>query len=147
MPRRLVTLLVAASFAATATSTAMPALAMDLAEGLAACQTVAEAPARLACYDRLARPDALARFSGKGSAITPDFQVTTPARLNFTSKDVIMVLYLLDETGAVVQNLHRAGAGEGTFLIQQPGSYSVQVNATGDWQIEVVPETAAGTNG
>lgn len=47
--------------------------------------------------------------------------------------DAIFVVYLLDGTGAVVENLHQAGAGEGCFLTPHPGRYSLQINASRGW--------------
>ncbi len=117
-----------------------PALARDLAQDVALCRAIGADAARLACYDRLAAPKAVARFDGNGGAITPLFTLTAPGRLNFTSRDAVMVIYLLDKDGAVVRNLHRAGAGDGTFLIADPGSYSLQINATGAWRVEILPE-------
>lgn len=115
----------------------------ELQAALQACHAIAAPESRLACYDGLVAIEPLAHFAGKGSAVTAAFVLTGAARLNFASQDVVMVIYLLDDTGAVVQNLHRAGAGEGSFLIRKPGTYSIQVNATGTWQIDVVPEPAA----
>lgn len=119
-----------------------PGFARDVEAALAGCRTIPAPNDRLACYDALVTPEPLARFSGKGSAVTAAFTLPAPARLNFASQDVVMVIYLLDDKGAVVQNLHRAGAGEGSFLIRKPGTYSIQVNATGSWQIEILPEAA-----
>lgn len=96
------------------------------------CRALPDAAARLACYDALSvRADL--ELEGKGSAVTGLFSVTEPRRLLFESDDAIMVLYLLNEAGAVVQNLHRAGAGFGQHLIEEPGTYRVQINATGGW--------------
>ena len=149
MPRQLVMALGVAALAGPRTGAlAGPAGARDLGQSVARCQAIASDSQRLACFDALAAPGAIASFSGKGSGISQPFQIDAPARLNFSSQDVVMVIYLLDAAGAVVQNLHRAGAGDGTFLIRQPGRYSVQVNATGLWQIQIVPETApAGAGG
>ncbi|WP_290686443.1 MULTISPECIES: hypothetical protein [unclassified Haematobacter] len=47
--------------------------------------------------------------------------------------DAIFVIYLLDGTGAVVENLHQAGAGVGCFLTPHPGRYSLQINASRGW--------------
>lgn len=101
-----------------------------------ACREVPEPEARLACYDALTVPADL-EVTGKGSAVTDPFRITEPRLLRFESDDAIMVVYLLDEAGAVVQNLHRGGAGAGEHLIEEPGQYSVQVNATGGWSLRL----------
>lgn len=104
---------------------------------LAACRALPDDAARLACYDALPLPGATA-FQGKGSGMAGPFTVTGPRTLGFASDDAILVAYLLDDaTGAVVQNLHHGGAGTGHFLIETPGTYRVQVNASGGWRIEL----------
>ncbi len=115
------------------------AAAAAQADGLGACRALTEAAARLACYDALPLPDAAAvvEFHGKGGGMTDAFDVTAPQMLTYESDDVVLVAYLLDASGAVVQNLHRAGIGAGQYLIQTPGSYRVQVNATGSWRVAV----------
>ncbi|WP_417606525.1 hypothetical protein [Primorskyibacter flagellatus] len=110
-----------------------------LAAGLMTCREVVSDAARLACYDGLAPTVQGERFTGKGSGITPEFTVETPRLMRFDSADVIMVVYLLDDSGAVVQNLHRGGAGGGEFLIENPGRYHLQVNASGAWSVTVLP--------
>lgn len=114
-----------------------PAAARDLAAGLAECRALGDDPARLACFDRLATPGNLREFTGSGNRILPPFRVDAPARMTFTNLDVVLVIYLLDERGEVVQNFHQPGAGQGAFLIRRPGIYGLQVNATGGWRIQV----------
>ena len=114
-----------------------PALADDLAAGLAACRAEVVTRQRLACYDALSAPQASFAASGVGSGTTERFEVAAPSLLRFESLDAIMVAYLLGDGGEVVQNLHHGGAGEGSYLIERPGTYSVQVNASGGWRIRV----------
>lgn len=128
MPRRLVSAALLACLPGIAT-------ASDLAEGLRACRSLTTAAARLACYEALPAGAATLTFSGHGSRITPGFQIDQPQRLRFENTDAVMVIYLLDAAGAVVQNLHQGGVGTGAFLIDEPGQYRVQINATGGWRI------------
>ena len=125
MPRRLVIL---------AGLLAVPAHA-DLAD----CRALPDDGARLACYDALPLvPDTA--FQGTGSGMAGPFTIAAPQMLGFASDDAILVAYLLDDaTGAVVQNLHHGGAGTGHFLIETPGTYRVQVNASGGWRIQLSP--------
>jgi hypothetical protein len=116
---------------------AMPALSETVAAKVAACREITEADDRLVCYDALTVTKIEWEFSGKGNSITPQFEVTAPRQLYFYSDDVVMVLYLLDERGDVLRNLHRGGTGAGTYLIETPGRYAVQVNASGGWVVRV----------
>ncbi|MEM0950358.1 MAG: hypothetical protein AAGK37_23410 [Pseudomonadota bacterium] len=126
MSIRLVGLVFAASTAA------VDGFAEPLAAQLMVCREISQPEARLECYDGLAvRADL--EVIGKGSAVTDPFTITEPRVLRFESEDAIMVVYLLNDAGDVVQNLHRGGAGVGEHLIEDPGQYRVQVNATGGW--------------
>lgn len=116
---------------------AAPAGAQDLTAGLMACRSHSGAAARLACYDALPLQAVIRRFQGAGSQVTPSFDITAPTLLQFESMDAIMVIYLLDASGEVVQNLHQAGAGTGSFLMAQPGRYRLQINASGGWRISL----------
>lgn len=130
MPRRLVS-------AASLLLAAVPLAAQDLASDLLACRKLGEEPARLACYDALQVHVAFSEFSGAGSRVIAPFDLPGPARLVFESMDAIMVVYLLDESGQVIQNLHQAGAGRGAHMIEQAGRYGIQVNASGGWRLRL----------
>jgi hypothetical protein len=114
------------------------------AADLSLCAALDRDAERLACYDRLAGRAQMAAFSGKGGGVTPPFTVTAPTLLRFESADAIMVVYLLNADGTVAQNLHKGGVGVGEHLIETPGAYSVQVNASGGWRVWLAP---AGNNG
>lgn len=100
------------------------------------CREVPSNEERLACYDALTSLVELT-IEGKGSAVTDLFEIKQPRLLRFHSSDAIMIVYLLDQSGEVVQNLHRGGAGEGQYIISDPGQYRVQVNATGGWYLRL----------
>lgn len=131
MPHRLVAVI---SLAACSSGTM--AAAESLAAELQFCREIYSNEDRLACYDGLTSPVELS-IDGKGSAVTQLFEVTEPRVLRFQSSDAIMVVYLLNQDGEVVQNLHRGGAGEGQHVISYPGHYRVQVNATGGWSLRL----------
>lgn len=107
----------------------------NLAVEFAKCRKKTEPDQRLLCYDNIHHRMVGEVFQGKGSALTPEFNVTSPRLLSFESDDVVMVVYLLDEEGEVVRNLHRGGAGSGVHLIRTPGRYHLQINATGGWSV------------
>lgn len=130
MPRRLVTgrLVILPGFLATAAHADLPA-----------CRALTDPAARLACYDALPLSPTTA-FQGQGSGMAGPFTITGPQTLEFESDDAILVAYLLDDaTGSVVKNLHHGGAGAGHFLIEAPGRYRVQINASGGWRIRLSP--------
>ncbi|WP_151719938.1 hypothetical protein [Gemmobacter serpentinus] len=128
---------VALSAMAVTLAMAVPLAAQDYAAGLLACRRQSDTMARLACYDALPAKAPGTVFRGTGSQVTPPFDLQAPTLLSFESMDAIMVVYLLDGTGAVVQNLHQAGAGTASYLIRHPGRYSLQVNASGGWRMSL----------
>lgn len=108
---------------------------------LAGCAAIPADGDRLACYDALARDRAGVSFSGFGNGATGIFETFGPAVLIYESDDVILVLYLEDDAGRLVQNLHLGGQGEGRYRLPGPGRYRVQVDASGGWRVRVA-ETA-----
>lgn len=151
MSHRLVSALTAAALAAAATALPVAAqgrdttapqasAAPDLAAEILTCRKLGDGALRLVCYDQLETGAPVAEYTGAGSRIIPAFDVTGPTRLIFESMDAIMVVYLLDASQSVVQNLHQAGTGKGSFLIDKPGRYSIQVNASGGWRIRLQTE-------
>lgn len=111
----------------------------DLADQLQACRRTADGAQRLACFDELARRNAPPRFAGKLGVRTAPFAIDRPHMLRFRSDGVIFVLYVLDSAGGVVQNLHIGGSGEDEYLIEQPGTYSLQIDGSAEWRIWLDP--------
>lgn len=103
--------------------------------GLGACRAVVDDTARLACYDGLAARQGGWQVQGVGFAIIDDVVAQTGDVLGFENRDAVLVITLLDETGAVVQNLHHGGQGEGRHVIASAGLYHVQVSASGGWAV------------
>ena len=106
-----------------------------LAVALQQCRKLADESLRLACYERLARDNAPADYSGRLGFRTPVFTLDVPTRLRYRSQGAIFVLYVLNEHGEVLQNLHLGGAGDGDYLIAEPGRYSLQIDGSARWQI------------
>lgn len=117
-----------------------PGLAQTVTETLLGCRAIGPTVERLACYDALARKQAPPRFQGSHNAVTEFFTLDHPHRLRFRSDGVIFVLYLMNDRGEVVQNLHIGGAGEDEFLIDKPGVYQLRINGAEGWRIWLDPE-------
>jgi len=113
----------------------------DEASGLRACLTIASDAERLACYDREVRNQIPPSFSGRLSKTTERFLVEEPMVLRYQSDGAIFVLYLKSAADdAVVQNLHIGGGGEASYLIEQPGTYYLDVNGSESWRIWLEPQ-------
>ncbi|WP_206363486.1 hypothetical protein [Sphingomonas crocodyli] len=113
----------------------------DLRAAMAKCRPIADLPSRAACYDRIALEDGGPRWTGRLSFTTEAFTVDRPTLIRFDSEGVIFVMYLKDAAGEVVQNIHHAGAGEGRYLIGQPGTYTLQINGAEGWRIWLEPQS------
>lgn len=114
--------------------------------GVLGCLSIRDDVGRLACFDREARKPVEPRFAGRLSKITEPFSIEQPTLLRYQSDGPIFVLYLKDADGAVVQNLHIGGGGEATYLIEQPGTYFLDVNGSESWRIWLEPEATPKTN-
>lgn len=111
----------------------------DLRGALQECRAELQEVERLACYDLLAKKNAPPDYAGKLGFRTPQFALANPTRLRFRSQGVIFVLYVLNERGDVLQNLHLGGGGEGDYLIREPGRYSLQIDGSARWEIWLDP--------
>lgn len=112
---------------------------VEVIEALQACRQENDAGKRLRCYDDVAAKNAPPNYAGKLGYTTAPFSLDRPHVLRFRSQGVIFVLYLIDEDGQVVQNLHIGGGGEDTYLIEKPGTYSLQIDGSSRWQIWLDP--------
>lgn len=72
--------------------------------------------------------------------ITEAFEITRPTELRYQSDGVIFVLYLRDAKGEVLQNLHIGGGGDASYLIEKPGTYSLQINGSESWRVWLDPK-------
>lgn len=118
------------------------AAAEGQAADLSACRQLAEPAARLHCYDALPVAPQPPRFQGRLTETTPPFAVDGPALLRYQSDGPIFVMALKTVDGAIVQNLHLGGGGEGRYLIARPGSYVLQISGSETWRVWVEPQPA-----
>ena len=133
-------LALAVSLLALGSKSAAGAAARDdetagLAGALQQCRKLVDESRRLACYEQLARDNAPADYSGRLGFRTPVFTLDAPTRLRYRSQGVIFVLYVLNERGEVLQNLHLGGGGDGDYVIAEPGRYRLQIDGSARWQI------------
>lgn len=111
----------------------------DIVAALQTCRAIENNEARLSCFDDVAEKNAPPKYAGKLGYKTKPFKLDRPHMLRYRSKGVIFVLYLLDKKGKVLQNLHIGGGGEETYLIEQPGTYSLQIDGSAGWKIWLDP--------
>lgn len=110
------------------------------------CLSIGSEPERLACYDREVRKLVPPRFEGRLHTTTDRFLIEQPTRLRYQSDGAIFVLYLKSANGEVMQNLHLGGGGEASHLIEQPGTYFLDVNGSESWRIWLETEPTQSTN-
>lgn len=109
------------------------------AQALQTCYALADQNERLVCYDKAAQKFVKPTYKGRLGRVTKPFTLTSPHRLRFRSYGVIFVLYLRDEQGRVLQNLHIGGGGEDEYVIKQPGTYSLKIHGSTSWEIWLEP--------
>ncbi|MFW1677734.1 hypothetical protein ACFVYJ_08125 [Pontibacter sp. JAM-7] len=111
----------------------------SVSQALLECRQRSAGEARLLCYDAIdpvkRHQAAVPRFTGRLSQSTEQFIIEKPTRLRYQSDGAIFVLALHRADGRVVQNLHIGGAGEDSYLIQQPGKYFLRINGSTTWRI------------
>lgn len=103
------------------------------------CRMIEDDRERVRCYDKLASMLSPPRFQGRLTAQTEPFEITAPTMIRYESDGPIFVMYLKDAQGGIVQNLHIGGGGVATYLIEKPGTYSLQISGSESWRIWLDP--------
>ncbi|SEP39462.1 hypothetical protein SAMN02799625_05905 [Methylobacterium sp. UNC300MFChir4.1] len=135
----------AAGFVIASLAAGGPAHAVDaglegsVRAGFAKCRVLEDERERVRCYDKLATLLSPPRYQGRLTAQTDPFEITAPTLLRFESDGPIFVMYLKDAQGGIVQNLHIGGGGMATFLIEKPGTYSLQISGSETWRVWLDP--------
>ena len=111
-----------------------------------ACRGMVQPERRLRCFDELPTFEMLQKrtpptFSGKRTVDTNPFYLSSPTLLRYQSDGVIFVLGIQNEHGVTIKNLHIGGGGEDTYLIEEPGVYSLAINGSDTWKIWLTPDT------
>ncbi len=75
------------------------------------------------------------KFSGNGGKTLPPIEVTEASTLKWTNDGEIFQVFPKDMDSSLTIN-SQAGSGE-THV--EPGTYTLDVNAMGNWTIEIVP--------
>lgn len=113
---------------------------IDVVKELSKCRKMIENNTRLNCFDRVAKKFSPPLYTGRESKISDVIKIDRPHRLRFRSYGAIFVLYLRDLEGNVLQNLHIGGTGEDTYLIEEPGEYTLKMLGSDRWEIWLEPE-------
>lgn len=117
--------------------------AADESLSLQGCRAIVEADARLACYDAVAGKLSPPRFSGRLTATTDRFTIGVPHVLRYESDGPIFVMYLKNDAGDVLQNLHIGGGGQQQYVIEEPGTYFLTISGSETWRIWLDPKAGA----
>lgn len=112
----------------------------ELSKALAACHGTADTQERLKCYDAIALLASPPKFSGRLTATTDRFTITTPHVLRYESDGPIFVMYLKNDAGDVLQNLHIGGGGQERYVIAEPGTYFLTISGSETWRIWLDPQ-------
>ncbi|MCE4222967.1 hypothetical protein HCU64_04320 [Methylobacterium sp. C25] len=116
-----------------------PGADANVRHAFAKCRAVEDDHDRLRCYDKLTNLLTPPRWQGRLTAQTENFEISAPTVLRYESDGPIFVMYLKDAQGGIVQNLHIGGGGTSTYLIEKPGTYSLQVSGSETWRIWLDP--------
>lgn len=82
----------------------------------------------------------IASFSGSGGRNTRPFAAPGPWDIQWDAKGSIFQLFLYTEKGALEGfPANQQGPGEGSSYQPKAGTYYLQVNAIGEWTINIVP--------
>ncbi|MDH4981036.1 hypothetical protein [Hyphomicrobium sp. D-2] len=131
--------------ALSAFAAAVPAKAQTH-DDIRACAAIPDDAERLACFDRTVRKLTAPKFEGRLSTTTERFHIDQPTQLRYESDGPIFVLYLKADDGSIIQNLHIGGGGQATYLIEQPGTYFLDVSGSETWRIWLEPPSTTNAN-
>lgn len=81
----------------------------------------------------------IAQYSGNGTQNTRPFEVNSPWEIQWDANGQIFQVYLYDGNGNLVDvAANQMEAGKGSYYSPKTGSFYLQVNAMGDWKVEIV---------
>lgn len=80
----------------------------------------------------------VASFKGSGIVNTKPFKVNDSWNIEWDSKGYIFQVYVFTESGELVGvAANQMGPGQGSSFQPRGGSYYLEVNAMGDWKIDI----------
>lgn len=112
----------------------------EMAAALRQCRLLQTEGERLKCYDAIAVKSSMPLFSGRLTATTDRFTITAPHVLRYESDGPIFVMYLKNDAGDVLQNLHIGGGGQERYVIEQPGTYFLTISGSETWRVWLDPK-------
>lgn len=78
-------------------------------------------------------------YSGSGMKTTRPFTVDSSWELQWKASGMVFQVYLQSEDGQMVDILaNQQGEGEGSSYSPKTGTYYLEINAMGDWEIKIV---------
>jgi hypothetical protein len=83
--------------------------------------------------------DIIAQYSGNGTQNTRPFEVDSPWEIQWDANGQIFQVYLYDGNGNLVDvAANQMEGGKGSYYSPKTGSFYLQINGMGDWEIEIV---------
>jgi len=81
----------------------------------------------------------VAKYSGSGMKTTRPFTVDSSWEIQWKASGMIFQVYLQSEDGQMVDILaNQQGEGEGSSYNPKAGTYYLEINAMGEWEVKIV---------
>ena len=81
----------------------------------------------------------IVKHSGSGMKTTRPFKTEGPWEIQWNAQGDIFQIYLYNESGNLVDvAANQMGAGEGSFYSPKKGSFYIEVNAMGKWELKII---------
>jgi hypothetical protein len=81
----------------------------------------------------------IAKYSGNGTQNTRPFEVNSPWEIQWDATGQIFQVYLYDGNGNLVDvAANQMEGGKGSYYSPKTGSFYLQINGMGDWEIKIV---------